>query len=395
MLRKKAVFHFNFEALNQLINDMKKTTLLVLVLFIVISSCKKNETGPSGAELIQNDIKTILDSIVENTGVPGLVAGVWAPNEGIDLVYSAGVADMETNEPISDQMVYRIGSETKTFTTTVLLQLVDEGLLSLDDPLSKFLPDFPRGDEVSIRYLAGMRSGIQCFMELDTFWNEAFVNPDKNWTFDEEIALVKDLPFHFTPGTAFHYCNTNYILLGKIIEMVTGKSMEQNVKTRIIDPLELTNTSYLSSGSSIPGYHSKAYYGGEVTTELPELSEFLDISWAGPAGCMVSDIYDLKKYSRALAGGELYSSELHQQRIICNDMGVGRPLNYGLGIYESNGFYGHDGQLPGYTSLMVHSPERNCTIVVWYNCQLDNSSPLYLIWLIPKLIYPEINITNK
>ena len=395
MLRKKTVLRINFEALNQLIKDMKKITLLILVLFIVISSCKKSETVPSGAGLIQSDIKTLLDSIVENTGVPGLVAGVWAPNEGIDLVYSVGVADMETNEPISDQMVYRIGSETKTFTVTVLLQLVDEGLLSLDDPLSKFLPDFPRGDEVSIRYLAGMRSGIQCFMELDTFWNEAFVNPGKNWTFDEEIALVKDLPFHFTPGTAFHYCNTNYILLGKIIEMLTGQSMEQNVKTRIIDPLELTNTSYLSSGSSIPGYHSKAYYGGEVTTDLPELSEFLDISWAGPAGCMISDIYDLKKYSKALAVGELYSSELHQQRIICNDMGIGRPLNYGLGIYESNGFYGHDGQLPGYTSLMVHSPERNCTIVVWYNCQLDNSSPLYLIWLIPKLIYPEINITNK
>ncbi|NOY49666.1 MAG: beta-lactamase family protein [Chlorobi bacterium] len=350
----------------------KICSLIVVSLFLsstfIFTSCKKSEDKPTEAELVQNDIKALLDSIVENTGVPGLVAGVWAPDEGISLVYSAGVANMETSEPMSDQMVYRIGSETKTFTTSVLLQLVDEGLLSLDDPLSKYLPDFPRGDEVSIRLLAGMRSGIQGFMELDTFWSEVFQNPDKHWTYDEEIDLVKDLPFKFTPGTEFHYCNTNYILLGKIIEMVTGQSMEQNVKTRIIDPLDMTNTTYLSSGKGIPAYHSKAYYAGEITSDLPELSEFLDISWAGPAGCMISDIYDLKKYARALAGGELYSPELQQQRIICNDMGIGRPLNYGLGIYESNGFYGHDGQLPGYTSLMVHSPERNCTIVVWYNC---------------------------
>lgn len=90
----------------------------------------------------------------------------------------------------------------------------------------------------------------------------------------------------------------------------------------------------------------------------------------------------------------VYSSDIQQQRFNCNNMGVGSPLNYGLGIYESNGFYGHDSQLPGFTSLMIYSPERNCTTSVWYNCQLDNSLPLYLVWLIPKIIYPDIEI-NK
>ena len=317
---------------------MKKIILLILALFVVISSCKKDDDKtdhePSESEIIESNIQAVLDSIIENTHVPGLVAGVWAPNEGVDFVYSAGVANLETEEPMSDEMVYRI---------------------------------------VSIRMLANMTSGINCFMELDAFWEEAFANPDKQWTYDEQIALVEDLPFHFSSGTNFHYCNTNTVLIGKIIELVTGESMEYNVHNRIIDPLQMNNTKYMSAGKDIPGYHSKAYYGGEVTSDLPELSEYLDISWAGPAGCMISDIYDLKKYVQALAKGELYSTELHQQQIICTDMNIGRPLMYGLGIYESNGFYGHDGQLPGYTSLMIHSPERNCTIVVWYNGQLDNS----------------------
>ncbi len=382
---------------------MKIISLIVVSLFLsstfFFNSCKKNDdktdTKPTESEIIESNIQAVLDSIIGNTHVPGLVAGVWAPNEGIDFVYSAGVANLESEEPMLDEMVYRIGSTTKTFTITVLLQLVDEGFISLDDSLSKYFPDFPRSNEISIRMLANMTSGINCFLELDAFWEEAFTNPDKQWTYDEQIALVEDLPFHFSPGTSFHYCNTNTVLIGKIIELVTGKSMEYNVHNRIIYPLQMNNTKYMSAGKDIPGSHSKAYYGGEVTTDLPELSEYLDISWAGPAGCMISDIYDLKKYAPALAKGELYSTELHQQRIICTDMNIGRPLMYGLGIYESNGFYGHDGQLPGYTSLMIHSPERNCTIVVWYNGQLDNSLALYLIWVIPKLIYDEISITSK
>lgn len=372
---------------------MKKYLYILAPLFlasILIFSCKKSDNDPpdpTPGEIMEGKIMAALDSIVENTAVPGLVAGVWAPDEGIGLVYSAGVANLETQEPISDQMVYRIGSVTKTFTITVLLQLVDEKLLSLDDPLSDFLPDFPRANEVAVRMLANMTSGIQCYMELDSFWDEAFMNPHQYWSFEDKIGLVKDRPYHFDPGTNFHYCNTNYAIIGKIIEMKTNMSMEANVRTRIIDPLKMTNTIYMTAGSSIPGYHSSSYYGGYETTELPELSEFLDISWAGPAGCMISDIYDIKVYAKAMTEGELYSQEMQNQRMVFTDMGLPRPLRYGLGLYESNGFFGHDGQLPGYTSLMVHSPERNCTIVVWYNCQLDNSLPLYLIWALPKMIY--------
>jgi len=372
---------------------MKKSVLAIafmLLVTLIIFSCKKSENNPpepTQGEILEGKIKLVLDSIIENTAVPGLVAGVWAPNEGIDLVYSAGVANLETQEPMSASMVYRIGSVTKTFTITVLLQLVDEGLVSLDDSLSDYLPDFPRADEVTLRMLANMRSGIQCYLELDSFWNELFADPHRYWSFEDKINLIKDLPYNFDPGTNFHYSNTNTAILGEIIEMVTNMSMEANVRTRITEPLDMTKTIYKSEGFDIPGYHSKAYYGGTETTELPELSEFLDISWAGAAGCIISDIYDIKVYAKAMAEGELYSEEMQNQRMVFSDMGLPRPLNYGLGLYESNGFYGHDGQLPGYTSLMVHSPERNCTIVVWYNCQLDNSLPLYLIWVLPKLIY--------
>nr|NQU92797.1 beta-lactamase family protein [Bacteroidota bacterium] len=138
-----------------------KLTIFMIAILLMgilsVTSCRKsdNETNPqpAPAQITENNIKAALDSVIANTYVPGLIAGIWAPDEGINLVYLAGVADLDTKAPISPDMIFRIASNTKTFTITVLLQLVDEGLLSLDDPLSDYLPDFPRANEVTIEML--------------------------------------------------------------------------------------------------------------------------------------------------------------------------------------------------------------------------------------------------
>ncbi len=365
--------------------------LTVVTIYFSMISCSSDDNivEPGSSERIEKNIKAVLDSVIENTHVPGLVAGIWAPNEGVDLVYTAGVANLETGEPLSAEMIFRIGSNTKTFTNTVLLQLVDEGLISLDEKLSGYFPDYPRADEVTIEMLTNMRSGIFNYTELENFWSQITINPTKMWNPEELISSTQNQEYYFNPGTGFHYSNTNTIMIGKIIEMITGRSLESNIGTRIISRLNLINTTYLIAGTEIPGYHSKAYYAGEYDSSFPECSELIDVSWAGAAGSMLSDIYELKTYSEALAGGTFLSDQLQAQRLNCFDAGSSIGLKYGMGIFEYKGFYGHNGGMPGYTSLMVNSPERNCTIIVWYNCQLE-TTPTELLTVIPQLIFPDL-----
>ncbi len=375
-----------------------RNTLTMLVIsisltgIIILSSCSKKEASyePTQAQIIENKIKAALDSVIANTHVPGLVAGIWAPNEGINLIHTVGVADLGTKEPISPDMIFRIASNTKTFTITVLLQLVDEGMLSLDDKLSDYLPDFPRANEVTIEMLTNMRSGIFNFVSSDEFLPQVLSDPTKTWTADEFIAIAAPHDYYFDPGTGFHYSNTNTAIAGKIIEMVTGSSLEFNIRTRIIDPLHLIYTQYLVGGTQIPGYHSSAYYIGEYNPNIPELSEVFDISFTGAAGAAISTVYELRTYVEALTGGEFLTSVMQQKRLDCLEMGDPHGRKYGLGIFEYKGFYGHNGGVFGYTSLMVNSPDRNCTIIIWYNCQIDESDPTDFLYTIPKLIYPHL-----
>jgi D-alanyl-D-alanine carboxypeptidase len=366
--------------------------LLLISLFlgaVLMPSCKK-DNDPSQAEITENNIQAVLDSIIENTHVPGLVAGIWAPNEGIDFVYAAGVSNLETKAPLSPDMIFRIASNTKTFTITVLLQLADEGLITLDDPLSDYLPDFPRANEVTIEMLTNMRSGIFSFTESLDYYNLLVGFPTRTWTTDELIAIAAGQPYYFDPGTGFHYSNSNTVIAGKIIELVTDASLEYNMRTRIIDPLNLINTVYLVGGSQIPGYHSSAYYGGEYDPTLPDVSEYLDISYAGAAGSAISNIYELKTYVEELSGGQFLTPTMQQKRLDCHDIGSPLGLKYGMGIFNYKSFYGHNGSTFGYTSLMIHSPERNCTIIIWYNCQINETTPTDLLYVIPKLIYQDI-----
>jgi D-alanyl-D-alanine carboxypeptidase len=376
---------------------MKKQTIIWVTFLFVIgvfitNACKEAdevvEPQPNPSEQIEINLKAALDSIIENTHVPGLVAGIWTPDQGVELVYSAGVSNLSTLAPIEAEMIFRIGSNTKTFVVTALLQLVDEGLISLDDYLSDYLPDFPRANEVTIEMLTNMRSGIFNYLESEAIWIEELGNPTKFWTSEELIEYGAINPYYFDPGTGFHYSNTNTIIIGKIIEMITGKSLESEINTRIINPLGLYNTTYIIAGTEIPGYHPCAYYAGEYDPEIPECSEYFDMSWTGAAGCMTSEIFELGKYAKALVEGYYISDSLQARRLNCNETGGSTEMKYGIGIFQNKDFFGHNGGFPGFTSLMVHSEVKNCTIILWYNCQLDEASPTDMLNVLPKLIFP-------
>jgi D-alanyl-D-alanine carboxypeptidase len=342
--------------------------LVVLVATLTFTSCEKESSDDLNQPLIER-MKAVVDSVVEYTNVPGVVALVVDHKRGVDWLYTAGYSDLSKQLPMDPNHLFRIGSNTKTLTGTVLLQLVDEGKLSLNDKLSTYFPDIPKADSITIAMLCNMTSGMYNFTENDNWAQAVITDPTKVWTPQECVDLGVSEPFYFSPGTGWYYSNTNTIILGMLIEKLTGHSLQWEVDERIVKPLRLKNTGLLTSGLTLPGAYPKGYYAGEFE-EGADYTDVIDVSWAWAAGSAYSTPRELQLYVEALVGGGLLSDTLQLRR--CMDMvNIGPNVAYGLCLLRRGSFYGHNGALPGFTSSMYHSKEKACTVIIYFNCQLE------------------------
>ena len=343
--------------------------------FTLVLSCDKNKNN-SLDPAIEAELREIVSSYREEFGIPGILAGVWIPGQG-SLVIEDGVSDIETDAPIKKDEHVRIGSVTKSFTVTVILQLVEEGLISLNDPVGDYLPGVENA-EATIAELADMRSGIFNYTEDADFVTE-FVESDflRVWT-DQELVDYADanVPY-FPPGGGWHYSNTNTVILGMIAEQVTGRTIGEEITDRIIAPLGLGGTSYPTTPDMpLPFAHGYGF-------EPPEDISFTAPSSSAGSGAMISRLEDLKKWGEALGSGTLLTSELQAVRINslspivydpCDDDDPDRPKRscpeydeYGLGIGELSGWIGHTGEYVGYTSLVMYEPESGSVVVIIAN----------------------------
>ncbi len=346
-----------------------------ILAFTLVLSCNKNKNN-SLDPAIEAELREIVSSYREEFGIPGILAGVWIPGQG-SLVIEDGVSDIETDAPIKKDEHVRIGSVTKSFTVTVILQLVGEGLISLDDPVGDYLPGVENA-EATIAELADMRSGIFNYTEDADFVTE-FVESDflRVWT-DQELVDYADanVPY-FPPGGGWHYSNTNTVILGMIAEQVTGRTIGEEISGRIIAPLGLGGTSYPTTPDMpLPFAHGYGF-------EPPEDISFSDPSSSAGSGAMISRLEDLKKWGVALGSGTLLTSELQAVRINslspivydpCDDDDPDRPKRscpeydeYGLGIGELSGWIGHTGEYVGYTNLVMYEPESGSVVVIIAN----------------------------
>ena len=354
---------------------MKKYFLLLLfaIPFLVLGGCKKKTSSEdnNNAELI-GKLKAVSDSVLQapDLHIPGIVALVVDNKKGINWLYKAGVSDIPQNLPMDESYTFRIGSNTKTMTGTVLLQLVDEGKLKLSDTLSKYFPTFPRADSITIKMLCNMTSGYWNYSDTQAFTDTLYTNPTRVFQpMDLLNFAFNHVPsFYFPVGTGFHYSNTNTIILGLLIEKLTGTDLKTNITNRIYVPLGLQNTGFLTSGVELPGTHGRGYYEGPYVPGK-DLTEFYDISWGWAAGSAYSTPYELQKYVEAMVNGGLLSDTLQHRRL--TDMIESASGGYGLCIVHRGTFYGHNGGIPGFTSSMYHSIDKNCTIIIYFNCQLN------------------------
>lgn len=354
-----------------------------LLLVFSFTSCEKETpTGPDQTFIAQ--MKAVTDSIINNSRVPGVVALVVDKKKGIDWLYTAGYNDIHNKLPMDGSYRFRIGSNTKTITCTVLLQLVDEGKVSLSDKLSKYFPSYPQSDKITIAMLLDMKSGIFNYSEdMPVFMQSMVSNPTRVWQPQELIDLGFSHDFYFEPGTDIHYSNTNTFIIAKLIEKLTGNSLETEINNRIIEPLDLNNTRFLTSGVDLPGEHGRGYEIQNDST-YKDATEYYDISWGWAAGSAYSTPRELQKYVEALVRGDFLSSSLQEKRLTENfygnqDLWFGK-IKYGLGIMRcGRSFYGHGGDLPGFSSTMYHSEEKDCTIILYFNTQDDCPSGILFL----------------
>ncbi|MFB7468752.1 serine hydrolase domain-containing protein [Streptomyces sp. NPDC056224] len=305
--------------------------------------------------------------VLRETGVPGVTVGLWAPGKG-SYVRNFGVANKATGAPMQTDFQIRIGSETKTFTVTALLQLVDQGKIGLDDPIGKYISGVPNGDRITLRQLAGMRSGLFNYTEDEGFIKAFEADPKKPFTPQQLLGYSFTHPVQFAPGEKWEYSNTNLILLGLVIEKITGRPLREVIERNVLEPAGLRHTLF-PVGAEFPAPHAQGYTDQSASGRIVNATDW-DPSWAWAAGAIISDQQDLRSWARTLATGTLLTPATQAERLKTTSIGI-PGAGYGLGIFNIQGWIGHNGSLPGYETLTVYLPEDRATMVVLLNTDVE------------------------
>jgi D-alanyl-D-alanine carboxypeptidase len=341
---------------------------------------------PAYAATLQREIPALMKA----NAIPGVVILIKSKDQG-DWSATFGIRELGTTEPMLMEDSFRIGSNTKTMTSTVILQLVQEGKLKLDDPISKFRPDVPNGENITIAELSEMRSGLYSYTSSKEFNATLDNEPQKAWTPDELLAIAFAEPPLSPPGQVYNYSNTNIVLLGVVIEQLTGMPVAEAFQKRIFEPLGLKHTSMpAATDASLPTPHPQGYQFGTNVQDLDsyavppaQLPAALDgslppinntnanPSWAFTAGAAISTPEDLATYVKALVEGGLLDEATQKLRLdSIKPLSADGPkgLGYGLGIVEfAPTIFGHDGQIPGYSTFMSHDTAKGNTIIIGTN----------------------------
>lgn len=312
-----------------------------------------------------------LDSIAGAPVKAGNVAGMAvAVVKGRDtlLMKAYGFADIENQVPATPQTVFRIGSVTKQFTSGAVMQLVEQGKVSLDDDMSKYIPKYPtRGRKITVRQLLNHTSGIPSYTDVGPQFG-AVMRSDLSH--DSLVALISPNALMFEPGSHFYYNNTGYFMLGMLIEQVSGKPYGQYLAEKIFTPNGMTGTTYCDTRKIIP----KRAAGYDRTPQGLVNTGFLSMELPYAAGSLCSTVGDLVAWSNQLSSGGIVSAASFKEMTTPVKLTSGRPMNYGFGLTADTlggrRVVQHGGGINGFISSLVTVPEEGLVVAV-----LANTSP--------------------
>ncbi|WHY27007.1 serine hydrolase domain-containing protein [Bacillus wiedmannii] len=347
-----------------------------------------SSSSHTSAQRDRNSVKQAMRDTL-HLGFPGILVKTY--EGGKTWGYAAGVANLSTKKPMKTDFRFRIASVTKTFTATVVLQLAGENRLNLDDSIEKWLPGVIQGNgydakQITIRQILNHTSGIAEYSR--TKEADFFKNRNKSFTAEDLVKLGLSLPPDFAPGKGWSYSNTGYVLLGILIEKVTGNSYAEEIENRIIEPLELSNTFLPGNSSVIPGTnHARGYFQPDGASELKDIT-YYNPSIGSSAGDMISTADDLNKFFSYLLSGKLLKEQQLKQMLTTVPTGSAEIVGYGLGIYETrlpNGvsIWGHSGGIPGFSTFAGGTLGGKHTLAVNLNSlgKAENPDPFKNILL--------------
>jgi len=353
----------------------KRSNKILITFFalLLVMHCSK-ETPVQPEKTITEKLQQCLNNIRESYHVKGASACVIIPGEEIWLGMS-GISYGAV--PISSDMVFCGGSVTKSYMGALILQLAEEGVLSLEDSLYEWLPVFPHIDStITIRQLLNHSSGLFDYNEHPTIWSTIGADLTRHWSPEEIITSFISNPY-CSPGTEFHYSNTGYVLLGMIVETATGSNVSVQLRNRFFTPLQL-NYTFLASEEVVTVDFAHGWFDLNNDGVLDDvvnipLTAFHSLTWT--AGDIVCSAADLAKWTKALLEGEIFSpSSLDQMLTFSFPPQTDMYTGYGLGLGQLGPFFvrdaqafGHAGDWFGYAAVMVYLPESGVSYAVMIN----------------------------
>ena len=377
---------------------------LCALLALSLLSCGSDDDhdNPQFSDRTIRDLETKVGELYQELGVPGMLVGLWVPGVG-QWTQAYGVSDLAARAPMRFDQHVRIGSVTKTYTVTLILQLHDEGLLDIDDPVNQYFSadpgsgkivlenEVPSGNNIKLRNLANLTSGLASYTADPDFQDQVFNNTQRQWQPLELVNIgisntITGCPHAptacFGPGESWFYSNTNTVMLAMIVEHVTGQPYRQVLHERILTPLGLAETDQ-PSDSTLPEPFAQGYTLQGTEDNILQNATDWNPSWGFGVGDLISDFEDLRRWGRALGRGDLLkpaTQALRQQQV---SVGPNQPgvRAYALGVGYTHGWWGHGGELPGYNSMAYYRPDIDAVMVVIANSDEleDGAHPAYFV----------------
>ena len=341
---------------------MRTTSVSIFLVLCWLLTSPVSAAASASNDALARYAAQVLETAYPDANAPG-AAVLVARGDEVVFRDARGMASVELGVPLSADHVFRLGSVTKQVAAAGVLKLVEEGKVSLDDPLSKFLPEYPDGDAISVRMLLDHTSGIRSYTSIPGVMDGPI---QRDLSTEQLIDSFKDEPADFAPGEEWSYNNSGYVLVGAVIEQASGQPWHAYLGQALFDPLGMAHTGYGDQAQAlIPGHVTGYTKGADGTVR----ARYLSMTQPHAAGALVSTVDDMLLWNRALHGDGLLQPSSHAAMVEL--VGKAGESNYGFGIVvgELRGqtLYEHGGGIFGFSTHLMYLPDSELTVVVLQN----------------------------
>lgn len=340
---------------------MRKTHAFALVPALILASLAHagEPATPAAMKAYAEQLLDLQKVAPDGPGVTVLVA------RGDQLLYKGarGMASLELGVPLQPDQLMRIGSVTKQFAAAALLKQIDAGKARLDDPVSRFLPDYPNGARITLLQLLNHTSGIKSYTGIPGYMDGP-IRSDLSTA--DLVKVFRDLPVDFAPGEKWAYNNSGYVLVGAVVEAISGKSWHESIDELLLRPARITSVHYPAADRIFKGM-AQGYTLNDRREVAP--AGFLSMTQPHAAGALVANTEGLWRWNQALHGGQLISAASYQRMI--TPEGAAQPRFYGFGIgagtLRGQPLLSHGGGIHGFASMLSYLPKTQTTVVILRN----------------------------